>query len=179
MEIIDSATKHITNNHYYKHDGKKSLAPGELNVPEEETIFYVRSVFVAFSLLWTMLIVTNKFYKSLASYILFVPYFIFLLGFMNAADVINDEIATDIFSTSFIGVGIVISLPLLTLFNRDKPNIELNHITFLGLISILMSYFHIWCDYSRRYIVKAIRSCLETFAIDLYIFAIMIFFLQT
>lgn len=158
---------------------KHELADGELYVPKEETIFYVQSVFVAFSLLWTILIVTNKFYKSLASYILFIPYIIFLLGFMNAADVIDDEVAADIFSTTFIGVGIIISMPLLVLFNKEKPNSELNHITFLGLISILLSYFHIWCDYSRRYIVKAIRSCLETFAIDLYIFAILIFFLQT
>lgn len=158
--------------------GEVSLETGELYVPKEETVYYIKTVFLVFSLIWSILIVSNKFYNNSACWVLVLPYIIFLLGFINAEDVADDKISEDVFSTSFVGIGIIVSLPLLTLFNKDKTDVELNHVIFMGLISILLSYFHIWCDYSRRHVVKSIRSCLETFAIDLYIFAILIFFLQ-
>ena len=154
------------------------LKKGECYVSRKETVFYVRSIFTLFTFFWIMIIVMNKFYKSMVAYVLLIPFAIFLLAFMNAEDTVDDELENDVLSVTFVTVGIIISMPLLTLFNKDKSNTELNHIIFLAIISILLSYFHLWCDRSRRHICKAIRSCLETFSITLYIFAIAIFFVQ-
>lgn len=158
--------------------GVRLLEPGELFVDRKETSFYIRSIFTLFTFIWILVIVMNKFYKNIAAYILLIPFAIFLLGFMNAEDILDDKLEDDVFSVTFVTVGIIISMPLLTLFNKNKNNVELNHIIFLAIISILLSYFHLWCDRSRRHICKAIRTCLETFSITLYIFAIAIFFIQ-
>ena len=144
----------------------------------QNTIFYVRSIFCLFSFIWIFVIILNKFYKNIACYILLIPFIIFLLGFINSEDTTNTDVEDDIFSVTFLTLGLVVSLPLLALFNKDNANPELNHVIFLAMISILLSYLHIWVGKENRHVFKAIRSCLETFSITLYIFAISIFFIK-
>lgn len=143
-----------------------------------ETSFYVRSVFLTFTFIWIIIIVLNKFYTSLAVWVLLIPFAIFLLGFMNADETANTDIESDVFSVTFITIGIIVSMPLLSLFNKEKTNEHLNHVIFLAMISTLLSYLHIWTGKKNRHVCKVIRSCLETYAICLYIFAITIFFVD-
>lgn len=149
-----------------------------LDHDKSQTAFYVRSVYATFTFIWMLVIVMNKFYTSICAYILLIPFAIFLLGFINADDICDCEVETDVLSITFISVGVILSMPLLTMFNKDGPNRELNKIIFYALICILLSYLHIWVSKDNRHICKAIRSCLETFAISLYIFAITIFFMR-
>lgn len=145
----------------------------------DRVVYFTQSVYVLFTLIWILLCVVNNLYDSIASFVLFIPIFIFLLGFFNAAETCHCEVESDVFSVTFVSIGILFSMPLLTLVNKDgKPNRMLNHVVYLGMISILLSYFHLWVSYNDRHVCKAIRSCLETFSITLYIYAISIFFLS-
>lgn len=155
-----------------------------------ETSFYTRAVFVAFTFLWLIVIIVNKFYRSFASFILLLPFGYFLMGFMNADHICNKQVEKDVFLLSFVNAGILLSLPLLGLINTKidselsdcekkkwKKN-KLNHIIYLAMIFILLTYPHIWVCMEARHIVKIIRSCLETFGITLYIFVLTIIFLE-
>ena len=51
------------------------------------------------------------------------------------------------------------------------------HIIFLAMILVLISYPHIWATMEFRHVFKIARSCIETMAVTLYIFVLMIFFL--
>lgn len=144
-----------------------------------ESSFYVRAVYTVFTFIWMLVIVMNKFYANICAYILLIPFAIFLLGFMNAEETCDCEVETDVMAVTFVTVGIIISIPLLTLFNKDGANKDLNHIIFLAMIFVLLSYLHIWVGKSGRHVCKAIRSCLETFALCLYMYAIGIFFITT
>jgi hypothetical protein len=144
----------------------------------KEASFYVRSIFLIFTFVWMIVIILNKFYVSLAAWILLIPIMIFLLGFSFAEECCDCELADDIFSTSFMYVGVFISIPLLTLFNKDGRNRKLNHIVFLALISTLLAYLPMWLRKTARHPYKAARTCLETIAVTLYIFAIVIFFID-
>lgn len=153
---------------------KNRLTKKEVN----ETSFYVRAVFSFFSVVWLLIIVFNKYYTSITAWILLIPFAIFLLGFMNAEETCDSELTEDVFTLSFSTIGVVVAIPLLGLYNKDKTNDKLNNIVFLALICTLFTYLHVWIKKSTRHVYKAVRSCLETYAVILYIFSILIFFID-
>lgn len=141
-----------------------------------DTSCYIRYFFIIFMIIWTFIILCNKYYTLAAWPILTLPYGLFGLGIINSDNIADGEIEESVFSATFVTMGLIISLPLLTLINKEKENKDLSHIIFLGMIFTLFSYFHIWVDKPERHICKIIRSCLETIAVDLYILALTIFF---
>lgn len=155
----------------------------------DEVTFFIRAVFVVFSLIWMLVIILNKFYKSFASFVLFLPFGYFLIGFLNAECICDKELEQDVLQVTFIAAGMIISIPLLGLINKDEikwneQNVKrkeelkklLNHTIFLAVIFILLSYPHVWVCKDIRHIYNVARSCLETFGVTLYIFALTIFF---
>lgn len=154
--------------------------------------FYTRAIFAFFTFLWILIVVLGKFYDSFASLVLLLPFGYYFIGFMNADDICNKEIEDDVFSTSFINTGMLLSLPLIAMFNKDENKDKedsdkvkkkndtykrTTHIIFLAMILVLISYPHIWATMEFRHIFKIARSCIETMAVTLYIFVLMIFFL--
>lgn len=163
-----------------------------------ETGIYIRFAFLFFIIIWTFIILINNFYNCAAFPILLIPYGAFGLGLINSDSIADDHVEESIFSATFITMGLVISLPLLSFMNskilgvdlekksdskiddkKKKASSELNHIIFLAMIATLLSYIHIWVDENQRHVCKIIRSCLETIAVTLYIFALTIFFILT
>ena len=138
--------------------------------------YYVSAVYVVFVFIWLIIIIFNRFVKSSAAFVLVIPFIIFAIGFMNS-DCIDNALEEDVFRVSFISVGLLLSLPLLKLFNEKGDNRQLNHVIFLAMIFTLISYYHIWVPLHDRHICKVIQSSLETISITLYIFALTIFFL--
>lgn len=157
---------------------KKVLTDEEKEcIKKKEVGVYIRYAFLFFMIIWTFMIAINKFYVFSAFPVLILPYASFGLGMINSDDIADDDIEDGVLSTTFITMGLIISLPLLTYMNKDSQNKELNHIIFLAMISTLLSYIHIWVDKNERHVCKIIRSCLETIAVTLYIFALTIFFI--
>ena len=152
----------------------KKCEKGKSNL---ETGVYIRCVFLIFMIIWTFVIAYNKFFLLDAWPILTLPYGLFGLGILNSDDIADDEIEENVFSTTFVTMGLIISLPLLTMINKDKQNKELSHIVYLGMIFTLFSYFHFWVDKEERHVCKIMRSCLETIAVTLYILTLTIFFI--
>lgn len=157
----------------------KQKSKCEKNDEKFETGLYIRYMFIIFSIIWTFVIAYNKFFLLAAWPILTIPYGLFGLGILNSDDIADDEIEENVFSTTFVTMGLIISLPLLTMINKDKHNKELSHIIYLGMIFTLFSYFHFWVDREERHVFKIMRSCLETIAVTLYILALTIFFILT
>ena len=158
--------------------------------------FYTRAIFAFFTFLWILIVVLGKFYDSFASLVLLLPFGYYFIGFMNADNICTKEIEDDVFSTSFINTGMLLSLPLIAMFNKDESKTEdktkeesdkvkkkndtykrTTHIIFLAMILVLISYPHIWATMEFRHVFKIARSCIETMAVTLYIFVLMIFFL--
>ena len=142
----------------------------------EKKIYYISTTYLIFIFLWILLVVLNNFHKSSVSFVLLIPIIIFSIGIFNASN-FDVDLQKDVFQVTFISVGLLLSLPLLKLFSEKNNNPQLNHVIFLAMISILLSYLHIWIPSEERHLCKIIQSCLETFAITLYIFALVIFFL--
>lgn len=148
-------------------------------VDEIQTGTYIRFTFIIFMIVWTFVVTYNKFFLLAAWPILTIPYGLFGLGILNADEICDDVVEENVFSTTFVTMGLIISLPLLTMINKDKQNKDLSHIVYLGMIFTLFSYFHFWVDKEQRHVCKIIRSCLETIAVTLYILTLTVFFVLT
>ena len=139
--------------------------------------FYIQCAFSAFIFMWIFLVAINKLYLGLASIIMLIPIALFIIGFLNAYDIADDDIEDNVFSTTFVTMGLIISIPLLTLYNKDKENKKLTTLVYLAMILTLFSNLHIWTDKSERHVFRIIRSCFETMAITLYAYTLTDFFL--
>jgi len=139
--------------------------------------FSVRLVYTVFTLIWVLLVVLNGFATNFLAIVLLIPIFLFMIGFINA-DFFNDNLETDVFNITFINAGLLLSLPLLKVINdkNNHHNKKLTHAIFLSMICVLLSYYHIWIKEENRFICRTIQSCLETFAITLYIYTLVVFF---
>lgn len=162
----------------------------------EQIAFYIRSSFSFFIFLWALIILGNELHTKISFFVLIIPFALFSIGFMNAYEIADDGVENDVFTTTFITAGLILSMPLLGLFNKDldkmkeagKSTSEICHIEtsskflsrviFLAMIFTLFSYYHIWVDKFHRHVVKIIRSCLEQIAVTLYIYALVLFFLK-
>lgn len=197
MELLKDG-KGIADDCKFCEQCEKRMTPAE----KRKYVYFTKAVYVIFTFIWLLLCLTNNFYENIAAYVLLIPFIVFLFGFFNAEETCNTEVETDVFGVSFIAIGILVSMPLLTLFNkeddkklgtpditkietiedrdkrleREKNTKLLNHVVFIALVCVLLIYLPIWVGYHERHICKSIRSCLETFSITLYIYAIMIFF---
>lgn len=175
-EIIHSSLHHL-GEEIEKLD--EELEKKEIKKQYGENETYIRITFFIFMVIWTFLVAINGLFISMAFPILLIPYASFGLGILNSDQLADDKLESDMFSATFITMGLVISMPLITFLNKDKPNKDLNHIIFLAMISTLCSYLHIWGDGAFRHVSKIFRSCLETMAITLYVYVLVVFFLLT
>lgn len=141
--------------------------------------FYIRAIFAFFTFVWILLVAMNGLYNSFAAMILFLPLGYYFIGFFNAETICDCEIANDIFTVTFINTGLLLSLPIITYLNKENSDSKINHIVYLAMVLILLSYPHVWASLEVRHIYKIARSCLETMAITLYIFVLTTFFLKS
>lgn len=141
--------------------------------------FYVRAIFAFFTFLWILIVVMNKLYESFAALILLLPFGYFFIGFMNADCVCEKEVMDDVLSVTFINTGLLLSLPIITFLSKDYVDKSINHVVYLTIVIILLSYPHIWASVKNRELYKVSRSCLETMSITLYIFVLTTFFMRT
>lgn len=141
--------------------------------------FYIRAVFTFFTFLWILLVAMNGLYNSFAAMILFLPLGYYFIGFFNAEYICDNEVANDIFAVTFINTGLLLSLPIITYLNKENSDSKINHVVYLAMVLILLSYPHVWASLDTRLIYKVGRSCLETMAITLYIFILTTFFMRS
>lgn len=143
----------------------------------EQNSFYIKCTFTFFMIIWTFMVAINRLHLSYIFPILLIPYASFGIGLLNADDLADDKLENDMFSATFITMGLIISMPLLTFFNKEKTDKELNHLVFLAMITTLLSYLHFWGDGTIRHVSKISRSCLETMAVTLYVYVLTNFFI--
>ena len=176
IEINDDSK----NENDFPHHHKKLIDEKDKKLIDEENLrvgFYIQWTFAAFIFIWIFLIAINKLYLGTAAIIMLIPIALFSLGFMNSYDIADDDIEENVFSTTFVTMGLIISIPLITYYNKEKENKKLTRLVYLAMILTLFSNLHFWVDKSERHIFRIVRSCFETMAITLYAYTLTDFFL--
>lgn len=163
---------------------RKTVYQNDTQCDKDQIGEYIGYTFGIFTIIWTFIILFNSLFSPIIAPILIIPYVIMGIGFLNKNSIADDKLEDGIFSTTFITMGLVFSIPLIGHINSKlESNCEkckfLCHIVFLAMILTLLSYLHIWVDEKWRHVFKIVRSCFETMAVTLYILVLTYLFLLT
>ncbi len=132
-------------------------------------------VYGFFILFWIFLVCVFKLPTEYTIWVLFIPIVLFYINSQNIDDVYDDETEAEIFSVTFITIGVLFSITILTFLTKSDSDPRLITAILLAVIFILLAYYHLWLGEENRHIMKIIRSCFETFAVTLYIYAIVLY----
>ena len=141
-------------------------------------ILWIAGVYIFFIVFWILLVWYFDLYKKITSIVLVIPIIVFVLALCNI-NCMTEESTKELFQTSFVTIGIIFSVPLLTLVSRES-NLDVQHITqiiIIAIVMILLSYLHI-CTYPGYEVIwKHCCNCFETMAIVLFIYCLITYFL--
>jgi hypothetical protein len=146
----------------------------------EKEIFWIRSIYIIFIIIWIILVAYFNLYKEGITLILFIPPIIFLLAAGNI-HYMNCNSINDIFSVTFIFVGIIFALPLLQwLSTKEHVNFTfVSHIIILAIMLLMFAYLHLCISPEFSRIWRHGRSCLEVMAVTLFIYVLSMYFIAT
>ncbi len=144
----------------------------------EQIIFWIRIIYIIFIVFWSILIWYFRFYRLKASYLLLIPYIVFIIGIANAG-VLSTDIEEEMFRANFLSVGLLLALPLLNWTNKDYNGDRrlFSTIIILALVFSILSLFDIWVSKKWLSLSKHIRTCLQTFSLTLIMFGLVEYFL--
>lgn len=144
----------------------------------EYQIYWIKFVYILNIVLWIVIVFCLEIYNKYGSLILLIPIILFMVGIFNA-NCLDLETSKQIFQTSFIVIGVIFAIPLLTFLNT-KNHYDIVHITqlvMIAIILILVSYLHICLAQENIPIWNHCRSCFETMAITLFIYVLLNYFI--
>lgn len=146
----------------------------------DEQIFWIKSIYIIFIIIWIIIVAVLKIYSDVASIVLFIPPILFIIAFFNV-EYVDCGCANDILQTTFIFVGIIFALPLLKWLSKEQ-NVNFKKVSTVILFAVLLlilSYLHIFISPQANIIWKYCRSCLEVMSITLFVYAISLYFLDS
>lgn len=142
----------------------------------------VRWVYIISILIWILIVAFFGFYCSygLAILILLLPLVLFGVGFYNASTL--DRAAEEsMLRVNCLSVGLLIVLPLLAWMTRGY-NGDRKHFLSLIVVAIILSMlsmFDVWVGVGWQSVVIHIKSCLQTMALTLLIYALFIYYVSS
>lgn len=132
-------------------------------------------IYALFTLLWIILVILFGLVTYETLLILMIPIIIFFINMQSIDEVYDEESEAEIFSVTFITIGVLFSITILTFLTKNDSDPRLITAILLAVIFILLAYYHLWLGKENRHIMKIVRSCFETFAVTLYIYAIVLY----
>lgn len=158
---------------------KKTCHDGKCEKYTDTQVISIIIVYVFFSILWIVIVIFFELYKKPTSIILILPLILFSIALCNVY-CMTKESTKELFQTSFITIGILFSIPLLTLINKESDD-NVNHITqiiVIAIVLILFSYLHICSAPGYEIVWVHCSNCLETMAITLFLYCLLTYFVS-
>lgn len=144
----------------------------------KHTVFWIRIVYVIALIIWLLIVIYTRFYTLHGSFILAIPFIIFIIGMINAPS-LTEEVEDFMFEANFLTIGLLLALPLLNWTSKgyegSKQTFTL--IIILAITLSILSMYDIWVSKKWLSVYKHFRSCLQTMSLTLVIFGLIEYFL--
>lgn len=161
-----------------KKNNHPTIPPNVYDYTREYKIKFVRWIYIVGIIAWTFLIymfglMPHTIYQFIP---IVIPYFVFLINIAYANDLI-DDIEEEIFATSYLSLGLLLIIPLITWIKQDLGTHmnEFIRIIFLSVILSLLSLIDLWIPKNSSLFLKNVRNILGTMAIVVIIYAIQFY----
>lgn len=141
-------------------------------------IYWVKCVYVVAAVIWSIIVCHFSLFASTAAVILWLPLILFGIAYFNVGN-LSEEVHDDVLKSSFISIGLMLSLPLLGWLNKDYQG-DKNHVTetiVIAMILTLFSLLHVWVSKKWIPVWNHAKSALETMSLSLFVYALVSYFL--
>lgn len=139
---------------------------------------YIVGVYIISLVIWTLLIFFFGYVDDPGSYVLLLPYFLFLFAISNACYITRD-VEEEIFENNYLTLGLLIALPLLTWmgshYKGDKNKFV--SIIIVAIIISILTHVDIWITRKWIPVYKHWVSALQTMSITLFVFALVNYYM--
>lgn len=145
--------------------------------PEVRTgLYYVYGIAI---IVWIFIVIYFRLYTVGGSIILWIPIIAFLVGLYNIND-LTVEVEDEMFKTSYLSVGLLLALPLLTWMNKDYEGdkAQFTCVIVIAMCLTLLTFIDVWVPRGMLSVYKHARSCLQTMTISLLIYALVTYYLS-
>ncbi|CAH6418733.1 Hypothetical protein POVN_LOCUS454 [uncultured virus] len=145
----------------------------------ERKAFWVDSIYICAILIWLIFICYFRLYASPGAFVLWLPPILFLIALVNINN-LTLEVEADMFKANYLSIGLLVVLPLLAWMSRDYAGDRSHFVTviMLAMVLTLLSLIDVWVAPRWLTVYKHARSCIQTMAIGLLIYAIVAYCMQ-
>ena len=175
MDLSESST----HDHEHHRDVRTSPRSDERHAYGSKQVTHIRIAYISVIILFITLVVYFRLYTNKAWFILILPFIIFAIGMYNATG-LTEEDEDDMFKASYLSVGAIISLPLLSWMNKDYNGdvYQFVHVIGIAMIFTMLTLVDIWFPRCHRSTYRHVRSSFQTISISLILFAFTAYFLH-
>ena len=111
--------------------------------------------------------------------ILYIPVIVFLISYMSAPNVTH-QVENFMFQADLLTLGLLVALPLI---QWSQIGSSKNQTTFIKLATIaiilsMLTLIDVWVSHEYLYIVKHLKSIVETIVIVILIYGLYQFFIK-
>lgn len=139
----------------------------------------IKILYILAIVFWIGLCLYFKLYTTKGWLILILPLIVFGIAIYNCECLCN-ELDEYMFKASYLSVGLILTLPLLSWMTKDY-NGDINQfisVIILYLTFTLLTLIDVWVPHSSISIFKHLRSVFQTLSITLIIYAMITYFLH-
>jgi len=139
----------------------------------------IKIIYILMIILWFIVITYFNFWQLRTFPILLLPFILFIIGIYNS-DSLTKECENEMFKISFLSVGVIVVIPLLSWISKDY-NGDIKQfiaIIVLAMVSTLLSLIDVWIPPDSMSVYKHVKSSLQVISITLLIFGLITYFIH-
>lgn len=138
--------------------------------------FFILCLYVLALIFWLYLVIALKMYQGRAAFILWLTPIVFLISMYNIGD-IDSDVEKDAGGTSFLEVGLVIAISLLSwMKDVEGFNPNLIYIMLLAMVFSLIGRIDVWVPSKWMRVYKHFKGIFQTFTLVLFCYVLLEFF---
>ena len=144
----------------------------------EENKLRIKQLYLFSIIFWIIICIYFELYIEKSRVVLILPLFVFCIAIYNC-NCLNTEVEEYMFKASYLSVGLILTLPLLSWMSKDYKG-DVNKfisVIIMSIVFTLLTLIDIWVSCKNISIFKHIRSILQTLSITLIIYSMITYFL--
>ena len=139
----------------------------------------IQIIYIISLMVWLLIVYKlNVYHTDFVSFLLLsVPIIVFGINYYHAVYQ-NEDIANYMFRGNFLAFGILIASIVISWSKLEEANkIKLYQLTMVSLILIMLSLIDVWIKRGRLYIIRHVRSSLQTMSLSLLAFVLYLYYI--
>ena len=145
---------------------------------DADVVSSIRLVYILAIIVWTGIIFAFGFHRMKAKFLLLIPYILFGIAIFNACK-LETKVERVMFQTTFLSVGLILAIPLLTWTSQDYKGDKKQFVNIIIMSVVFSSFsmYDLWVSRKWLPLYYHIRSSFQVIGLTLLVFGLIEYFL--